>query len=277
MNEEIIKFDPTIEELNKIVEVTKNISVSDLKDKKQLAIVKENRIALKNARIDIERIGKSLREDALKFQKSVIAKEKELIAIIEPEEDRLQSIEDKAKELAIREERLKDLPLVKERIENLNIVGYTLKTDEELLSLNAVQVEVYFNSLVAYKNEQLAKKIEQERIEKEKELLARENKIKEEKEKIEREKQIKEAEERARKETEERLKAEAIEKEKKIQADKLAEEQRKIKEEKELQKKKKYTDFLKDNGYTKENAGNFKIERKENSYVLYKLIAVLED
>jgi len=317
MNQELIKFDPTVEELNKIVEITKNINVSDLKDKKQLEIVKENRIALGKARINIAKAGKALRESAVKFQKDVIAKEKELIGIIEPEEDRLQLIEDKAKELAIREERLEKLPLRKERIEKLEIIDYVLKTDEELLLLDAVEFEAYFNSLVAYKNEYTARKIEQERLateertrkereaenkkmleeqeikmkkiqeenekirleqqKREAELLARENKIKEEKERIEREKQIKEAEEKAKKETEERLKNEAIEKEKRAIAEKKAEEERKAKEEEELKKKKRYIEFLKVNGYTKENANNFKIERKENGYALYKLIGELKD
>ena len=52
------------------------------------------RMVLKNTRIEIEKKGKAAREDANAFSKAVIAKEKELIAIIQPEEARLQSIQD---------------------------------------------------------------------------------------------------------------------------------------------------------------------------------------
>ena len=92
------KFDPTVAELTAMVAKTKKLKATDLEDKAQLAIVKENRIVLKKARVQIEKRGKELREDALKFQRAVIAKEKELIAIIEPEEDRLEAIEQEAED-----------------------------------------------------------------------------------------------------------------------------------------------------------------------------------
>lgn len=59
------------------------------------------RMGLKNARIAIEKTGKVARDEAVKFQKEVIAKEKELIAMIRPEENRLGELQDavdKAKE-----------------------------------------------------------------------------------------------------------------------------------------------------------------------------------
>ena len=67
------------------------------------------RIALKNARLTIEQVGKDARGDAIKFQKGIIAKEKELVAIIAPEEARLQELQDavdnaKAREKAAKEE-----------------------------------------------------------------------------------------------------------------------------------------------------------------------------
>jgi len=52
------------------------------------------RMALKNARIDIEKVGKVAREDATAFSKAVIATEKTLIAVIGGEEVRLQAIQD---------------------------------------------------------------------------------------------------------------------------------------------------------------------------------------
>lgn len=52
------------------------------------------RMALRNARVEISKVGKDARDDALKFQKGVIAEEARLIAIIEPEEKRLQALQD---------------------------------------------------------------------------------------------------------------------------------------------------------------------------------------
>jgi hypothetical protein len=50
---------------------------------------------LKNARVTIEKIGKTAREDAQAFSKAVISEEKRLIAITEAEEARLQALRDK--------------------------------------------------------------------------------------------------------------------------------------------------------------------------------------
>lgn len=52
------------------------------------------RMALKNTRLEIQRIGKQARDEATKFSKAVIAEENRLIALIEPEETRLQTVQD---------------------------------------------------------------------------------------------------------------------------------------------------------------------------------------
>ena len=52
------------------------------------------RMALKNERVSIAKLGKDARDDATKFSKAVIEEEKRLIGIIEPEETRLQAIQD---------------------------------------------------------------------------------------------------------------------------------------------------------------------------------------
>ena len=51
------------------------------------------RMALKTARVSIEKTGKAAREDATAFSKAIIAEEKRLIGIIEPEETRLQELQ----------------------------------------------------------------------------------------------------------------------------------------------------------------------------------------
>lgn len=52
------------------------------------------RMRLKGVRVEVEKEGKRVREDAVAFQRGVIEIEKELIALIAPEESRLQVIQD---------------------------------------------------------------------------------------------------------------------------------------------------------------------------------------
>jgi hypothetical protein len=49
---------------------------------------------LKTTRVEIQKTAKDARDDAVKFQKAIIGKEKELIDLIEPEERRLQELQD---------------------------------------------------------------------------------------------------------------------------------------------------------------------------------------
>ena len=187
------KFDPTVEKLTAMVKVSAKISATDLEDPKQLAVVKENRIELKRARVQIEKTGKSLREEAIAFQRAVISKEKELIAIIEPEEDRLAAIEDEAKALTTRKMRLTQLPIRKERLSDITH-KYGVE-DEALLGMDEAEFEACFNSCVAYSNErereiaEEAARAAQERIEqaneaKRKEQEAKDAELREREEKV---------------------------------------------------------------------------------------------
>lgn len=295
-NKDLEKFDPSVAELTKMVQATKGITATDLKDKKQLAVVRENRIALKNARVKITKIGKELREDAIAFQRAVIDKEKSLIAIIEPEEERLAAIEEEAEQLAIREERLEKLPIRKERL--LAINGTKWATDEELLVLDSEGFESFYNICVAENNEALRLKAIEEQNEREEkarlarekeeakikeeqdkkqaeidareaEIKAREDAVKAEEQRIEREREIKEAEERAReqaiKDEKERIEREA---EKKAQEEKEKQEL--------LAKRKKYQDFLAKHGWTTKTKDDFKVEETAEGYVLYKKLGVFK-
>jgi len=136
-------FDPEnpTTKLLAMVAKTSGITATDLNDKAQMALVKENRIELKKTRVMIEKFGKSLRDEATKFNRLVSGKEKELIAIIAPEEDRLQAIEDIAAENAIREERTEKLPMRKERLANIG--DNEIVTEEELLTMDANKSEGY--------------------------------------------------------------------------------------------------------------------------------------
>lgn len=174
---DIEKFDPTVAELTALSESTKGITATDLKDEKQLALVKDTRIALKNARVKIEKKGKELREGANAYAKSIIAKEKELIAIIEPEEERLKAIEEDAKALVLREERLLGL---QERIDRLETVkDVELPSDEEILLMDNIQFESKLNELrfIALALEQKKFNEERQRFEQEKAIKDTEDRI----------------------------------------------------------------------------------------------------
>lgn len=73
------------------------------------------RMALKTARVSIEKTGKSAREDATAFAKAVIAEEKRLIGIIQPEESRLQAIQD-AHDAKVEAERAEKIRIEQERM-----------------------------------------------------------------------------------------------------------------------------------------------------------------
>lgn len=270
------KFNPTVVELHRMVEVSKSITATDLKDKEQLAIVKENRITLMRARTSIQKAGKALRENAIDFQRKVLEKEKELIAIIEPEEDRLAAIEEEAKLNAIREERLEKLPQRKERLAQ---VLADLPSDEYLLTLDAEAFESYLNDC-------RAARLEEERVELDQQKRAEQEKMDEERKKLEddrlqlelekreeqQKKEVREAEERGRIEAATRAKQEQEQKEK----DRIAEEKREEIAKKEkahlLAKRADYVKFLSDNGYTAKNKGDFKVEETPTAYVLFKKV-----
>jgi hypothetical protein len=139
----VIQFDPAVADLQAIIAETAKITATDLSDSKQLDLVKSTRIKLKKARIVIEKQGKEMRDDALKFQRDVIAREKELIAIIEPEEERLKAIEAEAERLKERAIRMTALPLRREQLSN---IGDGIEVpDDELLDMDADQFVSYMN------------------------------------------------------------------------------------------------------------------------------------
>lgn len=235
--ETIIKFDPTIEALHAIVAQTKDIKATDLEDKAQLEIVKRNRIDIGKARIAIEKKGKELRADALKFQKDVIAKEKELLEIINPEEDRLKQIEKDAEALALKKERLAKLP---ERNARLKALGIEI-SEEDMLSLDDLKFEQEINFVLSEKN-----RVESERIERERQQLE------DDKKQLERDEQI-------------RIKAEQDLKDKQ-KKEKKEEEDRIKKEQEQLEKNKKYNDFKSKYEFDKE-------ENTGDEIILWKKVA----
>lgn len=183
---EIEKFNPTVMEIQKIVDDGRGITISDFSNKLQVKAVRDHRIRLKEIRVSIAKQGKMYRQKAIDFQKAVIGKEKELIALVEPEEVRLEGLEDKALAFEEKEKRRELLPKRKERLASIND-GIDNLDDESLLEMDSTAFEGYCNKRFADKNEK-------DRIE----LEAKQKEIKEMEVKAAREKEIKEAEDRAR-------------------------------------------------------------------------------
>lgn len=74
--------------------VAKSASITEIKDKTGRDQCHRAAMELADARIAIQKTGKAAREDATKFSKAVIAREKELVEIVTPEETRLLGVRD---------------------------------------------------------------------------------------------------------------------------------------------------------------------------------------
>lgn len=300
------QFDPKIAQLNEIVLETKKVTKES-----GLDVVKSTRLSLRDTRVSITKKGKELREEANAFSSAVIAKEKELIAILAPEEKRLQEIEDEVKAEEFKKLQLEKLPSRKEKLAALAIEGrvMTAVTDEYLLSLDGDQFEAYYNSVVAERNEIIRQMNEEEQAKKEAALKAEEDRIKaeqqkrddeiaakqaeeqkkideanakialeqaaieKEKQKIQHEKEVAEAAEEARKKALQEVEDKRIADEaaKKAEDERIAKQ--KIEDEKKAAKNAEYQSFLKGLGVTKENfETEFKIVKTPTEVQVYKLV-----
>lgn len=134
-NFSIEKFSPAKAEVMRVVGEAKSVDITNIEQ------VHEKRIALRDTRIDIAKSGKMLRENALKFQKDVIAIEKELIDMLTPDEERLDAIEAEHKLRIEMEKRRVELP---NRLAGLSAIGDNVTiTDDELLKMNDNDFNVY--------------------------------------------------------------------------------------------------------------------------------------
>jgi hypothetical protein len=196
------RFDVTAESLKQIVEPYKELKIADVNDRDGYVQVREARLALKAKRVQIEKSGKELRDNANKFAKAVITREKELIAILEPEEQRLKSEEqryEEEKERLRQEEERKETERIQERIKHLAQYNYAIDFYEA-----KIMPEDAFQKLLLSAQQDYAQ--EQERIAAEK--VAEEQRRREEEERMRRER-----------EELERLKAEQLKREQELEAE----------------------------------------------------------
>lgn len=187
-------FDPNKESLHAIAAEVAQITADPAKmTKEDFDLVNSTKNKLVKARTTIQKRGKELREDAVKFQRDVIAYEKELIEIIEPEERRLKEIEAAAKEYAMTEERKKTLPEFKAK---LATIGDGIEvSDDHLLALDPNGRDAYYNERLGAKLEADKAAADARQAEEDAARAAEQKKLDDERAEIEREKERLAAEE----------------------------------------------------------------------------------
>ena len=194
------------QELQKNVEFSKNLTITDFEDKKQIESVKSTKNWYVKTRNTIKRAFKSKRDEYNFLAKENLEAEREVIAVIEWEEKRLDELVEKAEKMKLRKEN--ELKLEDRR--NLLNQYETIITDDELLEM----LDKDFNLILSTKKEiYLAKK---------------EAELKAEQERINREKEIEEAKKQARLEAEKESQRQAELERQKVEREKQEAEQRRL-------------------------------------------------
>lgn len=176
-----------------------SLSIAGLDDKAGLERVHAARMLVKNKRIEVEKRGKELREDAVKTQKTVLAAVKELVGLMEPVETHLKSEEDKIEKLKeeIRQEAVrKEEEKLQGRVAQLTKLGIV----PNLAALKNIS-DVDFADYLQVQKQQHEAKLQQE---------AEERKTREEAQRIEAEKRQKEDAERRKQQEELRIERERL-------------------------------------------------------------------
>jgi len=130
---ELKKFE--IDEVGLISKASKykNLKIQDVNDKAGLSAVRVARLELKAIRVDISKKAKTIRESAVRFQKAVIARETELIELVEPTERILEAeedrIEDEKKRLREEEEK-REFERLQGMMTRLSEVNYAMDFTE---------------------------------------------------------------------------------------------------------------------------------------------------
>lgn len=158
-------FNPKKAELITLADEAKKALSVEIIDTKSYEVVHKAQMKLKDARVNIEKTGKAMREDAVAFQKKVIEVEKDLISVIITVEEELKAkktIYDKAQEEKKEAERKAQEELANTRNQELAKYGYV----HDLFDLKIME-EDKFQELITEKKTSW-ETAENERIEKEK-------------------------------------------------------------------------------------------------------------
>jgi hypothetical protein len=261
----------------------KALTIKDINDKEGYRAVDVARKELKAARIEIEKAGKSLREETNAFNKRVIAKEKELVAIVEPIEIDLKEKQDAIDAEKIMIVRRAAMP---ERIEKLKALEVVI-ADEFLLTLTDEEFNGFLNQetakyLATQKAKMDAEKMENERKQREEQerLDADRRKLEDEKLEAEREKQRQIELEKAKVEAAEKARLQMIaEASQKAELEKIAAERveaEKKAEQEKLEATKKWKTFLAKHEYKDDGTFLIKNDLESDKVTLYKRLGVFK-
>lgn len=236
LSTELQKFNVTDAAISELSSKYMGLKIDGIDDKKGAKAVHEALMDVKGRRVAVQKIGKELRADAIKYQNAVIAEEKRIIALLEPIEDHLTEEEEAVKNEIARikaEEEAKASAKIQARIDCICDIGAQFN-GKAYISHGVIIPDIVvrtandeqFADFIAQIRE--AKSIEEERIKAEEEARKAEEerlrKIAEEQERIRAEQEaaaakLREEQERIKREQEEaarkiREEQEAIEKEK---------------------------------------------------------------
>jgi len=139
------KFSPTVAEMQTLADKYKGMQIKGADDKEGYKQVDQARKELKHARSNLEKMGKAMRKPALDFQKAVIQREKELVAIIEPVEKELVAVQVAADLERERENRKKILPDRLKQLEEIKIQD-TPELRSQLLEMDEWQYLTFYNA-----------------------------------------------------------------------------------------------------------------------------------
>lgn len=234
------EFQPAEAQLQDLASRAKAVDVKDIKQ------VHDVRIELRDTRIALTKKGKELRDGALQFQKAVIKKEKDLLAIITPEEERLDAIETADKQQKEMELRRAELPSRRAAITAICGPEAMQPVDEVLLAMDDAQFNEYRLSIIE-------KKLENDKI-------AHENKVRAE-----------EATARAKRDEEDRIAREKLAAEKaEFERQKKVDEDARRAAQAEIDKEKSRLAGIEEQRQREEAAKKAELERQEKEIAIKK-------
>lgn len=177
---ELKKFEFTVDALQKKAAAYKDLAIKDLSDKEGLERVHAARMDIKNTRVAIEKTGKALRVSATAFNRSVLAREAELVGVIADTEfalDNWEALYDQWKEEERMAEERQEAARLDERMKKLRAVD----ADHDIVALKLMPDESFLDILeeatIAYNHRQTRKAEEQRVAQAERERVDREFKV----------------------------------------------------------------------------------------------------
>lgn len=245
MDVSIEQFNPTIAELKELAEEASKLEMPALGDIAAIETIKEFAKRLQKSRTSVTKKGKELREEANKFNKAVLGREKELLEITVPQEDRLKSFLSEIERQEVLESRKAFLPARRAEMDEL---GASV-TDDELLQMDSGRYMEFSNG------------IKQEKLDKERAQLERDR------QKLEDDKRIEDAKKEAAEQATREAEAAHVREIERAATEKKRLEAEQAEAEEKARRNKKYQEW-------KDLLGeDVKIEREGNTFIAYKEIS----